>query len=178
MRPLFALMIVVGILGGLQLYMTLRAQPEPWQPLQERVVRGDFEILVTLTFDAGPDPFAVDLDDAPSLLVTFRGRELLRETGMVPGGEPRLISAVEGIVAGPNEIFVQASPQDRHAFVSRALRIRVLRDDRVLGDRTLWSAPGEPVEGVIVVDVDDDTDLSHDHAVSRNPVTPEAETRE
>ena len=106
-----------------------------------------------MTFAAGPDPFALDLDNAPSLLVTFRGRELLRITEEIPAGEPVRIEDVEGVVAGANEFFVAASPTSTDAAVARAIRVRILRDGATVAEQSLWSDPGESVDGIVVVDV-------------------------
>ena len=61
---------------------------------------------------------------------------------------------VPGIVAGRNAFFVHAIPSEE--FIARpcAARIRILRDDIVLAENTLWSQPGGAVAGEVVVEVE------------------------
>ena len=150
MRPALAVILVAAILGGLQGYMSLRDRlgPPPAQEV-ETSAAGIFTLDLTLTFDAGPDPFALDVDNAPSLLVEFRGQEMLRETGNVPAGQPIVIAPVRDVVQGKNEFFVKAVPADSNADVSRAVRVRILRDGQPISDSTLWSEPGLPVQGKV-----------------------------
>lgn len=154
MRPILALLVVATLLGGLQTYMWLRPRPARSVAAFEPTAAGIFEVEITLTFAAGPDPFALDLGDAPSLLVTFRGRDLLRMTEKVPAGEPIRIEEVDGVVAGANEFFVAATPTAQDATVARAIRVRILRDGSTVAEQSLWSDPGESVDGVVVVHVD------------------------
>ena len=57
------------------------------------------------------------------------------------------------MVAGQNEFFVQAAPQDTTTARARAVRVRILRDGNPLADETLWSEPGEVVQGAVLVHV-------------------------
>jgi hypothetical protein len=153
MRPLLALVVVGVILGGLQLYMMFRPQSRRGAFRPEVTAAGRFDVEVTLTFDAGPDAFALDTTSAPSLLVQLRGRDVLRRTEPIGAGSQIVAESVAGIVVGANEFFVQATPQDTTALAARAVRVRVLRDGHPLSDASLWSEPGDVVQGSIVVDV-------------------------
>jgi hypothetical protein len=134
--------------------MWLRPRPAAVIAAFEPTAAGIFTVEVTLTFAAGPDPFALDLDDAPALVVSFRGRDLLRRTEEIPAGQPIRIESVEGLVAGANEFYVAATPTAQDAAVARAIRVRILRDGATVAEQSLWSAPGESVNGIVVVDVD------------------------
>jgi hypothetical protein len=154
MRPLLALIVAGAILGGLQLYMRTRPQPAGRQAgVAEHMAEGHFSVELTLTFDAGPDAFAVDLADAAALLVRLRGREILRRSEAIAAGQQLRVDDVAGVVSGHNEFYVQATPRDAVAAVSRAVRVRILRDGHPIADQTLWAEPGEVVQGAIVVDV-------------------------
>lgn len=153
MRPLMALAIVAGILGGLQLYMQQRPRSSSQAEINELLVTGQFRLEVTLTFDAGPDAFALDAATAPSLLIQLRGLDVLRRTETLSAGEPIVVDQVRGLVAGRNEFFVQASPADSATLVARALRVRLLRDGSPAGEQTLWAEPGDAVQGTLTVDL-------------------------
>jgi hypothetical protein len=152
-RPVFALLVAVIILGGLQLYMTIRPQPSGRMAAQDELAaRGRFSVEITLTFDAGPDAFSLDVSDAPAVLVQLRGVDLLRRQEEVLAGDQVVIDDVSGLVEGKNEFFVQATPSEV-AHVARAVRVRVLRDGIPLADETLWAEPSEIVRGAVVVEV-------------------------
>lgn len=174
MRPLYAIGAATVILGVVAAYMKFQASvSRPPPRVIERTAEGDFDLELTLTFDAAPDPFSLD---GEAIHVAFRGRTLLSQKKPVAAGEPLLVEHVEGIVLpsagreGRNEFFLRVSPAqaseagDAFALnsppaetaepakaVARAVRVRLLRDGVAVADETLWSAPGEPVEGVIAV---------------------------
>lgn len=163
MRPLLAALILVALLGGLQLYMSVRpsrvvSEPSRLQPPAE----GRFAVDVTLSFAAGPDPYALEPDDAPSLLVLFRGQEIIREnTDLEPGRIVRQ-EDVQSVTAGANEFFLRATPQDSNSLAARAVRLRVYRDGNPIAQQTLWSEPGGAVEGTVVVEVPSETTATSD----------------
>jgi hypothetical protein len=160
MRPLYALAAAATILGVVAAYMKFQASvTRPPATVVERVAEGSFSVELTLTFDAAPDAFSLEGD---SVLVTFRNRKLLARQDHVAAGTPIVIEDVQGIVAGDgrtgrNEFYVKATPAEDSGetefAVSRAVRVRVLRDGQPVGDSTIWSAPGQPVEGVVTVAV-------------------------
>ena len=153
MRPLSAIAVVILILGGVQFYMSQRPTVVRQDADEEVQAGGEFSLDITLTFDAGPDAFALDVNDAPSLLVLFRGNELIRETELVSAGEVVTVEKIDNVVNGQNEFFVQASPADSDSLLARALRIRILRDERVVSETTLWSEPGETIHGTLLLEI-------------------------
>ena len=170
MRPLLALSVASLILGGLWLYMTFRPQPALAIAEPETAAEGRVDIELTLTFDAGPDAFALDVTDAPTLLVQLRGKDVLRRTDPILAGAQLRVEAVSGLVTGINEFFVQATPQDTAAPVARAVRVRILRNGYPMAEQTLWSEPGELVQGVVVVEIP--TWSGVPQASTRRPASP------
>ncbi len=154
MRPILALLVATTILGGLRLYMELRpTRTATFAQEPETLAAGRFALEITLSFAAGPDPFALDLDQAPSLLVLFRGAELLRVSEPVDAGIPVRREDLPQIAAGANEFFVRATPQDPDPRTARAVRLRLLRDEQPIAEQSLWSLSGEVVEGAVVLRV-------------------------
>ncbi|MCP4190739.1 MAG: hypothetical protein GY768_08930 [Planctomycetaceae bacterium] len=153
MRLFFAFILVSCILGGMQLYMEFRPQPNAYSTPKELLADGNFQFEITMTFAAGADPFALDVSDAPSLLVSFRGVDLLREMKEIEAGQTLRIENIAGVASGINEFFVRASPRDVSSHVARAVRIRILRDGNPIVEESLWAEPGELVQGVVVIDV-------------------------
>ena len=152
MRPILAVVIAFVILGGLQFYMRSRPVPQNVLPPPKVLAEGKFDVELTLTFDAVPDPFAFDPTKASSVVVMFEGQDLIRLSDNVVSGVPLLVEDVASIAAGRNEFFVEVIPKNAFELKTRGLRIRVFRDGVVLGEKSLWSEPGSSVAGAIVVD--------------------------
>ena len=169
MRPLLAILTTVLILGGLQGYFVLRERFGPKAATSvERPAPGVYALEITLTFDAGPDPFALEASDKTCLEVLFRNKTLLRRTERVAAGEKVLITPVEGIVAGEdefrgrNEFLVKATPAEGSADMAYAARVRLLRDGVPIAEESLWSDSDGKVEGKLVAVVIDKA-ATHEH---------------
>lgn len=156
MRPISALLVVVFILGGMQVYMTARRQPVAVTPnLVPVAATGDFDLEVSLTFAAGPDEFALNAAKSHALLVQLKGDTVLRREDRVAADEVVSVAAIQGITLGDNEFYLEAIPENPDDAASRALRIRVLRNEQLLGETILWAPPGQVVQGTAVVTVRD-----------------------
>ena len=156
MRPVLALVLTVAILGGMQLFMASQRGAGHDHHRGANVIRGagEYSVELTLTFDAGKDEFGLDAEgDAPSVLLQLHGQTLLQRIDHVPSSATLEVKPVEGIVVGENEFYLQVAPADLLSLVPRAARIRVLRDGIPLAERTLWSSPGEIVQGILAIQV-------------------------
>ena len=166
MRPIIALLLAVAIIGGMKWFLSATAerQVQRSQPVVVEAI-GDFELDVQLTFDAGPDPFAVatsDGEDAPSLIIEHKGATVLRETEAIPAGKV-LRPKVTGLVAGVNEFFIASTPQDTTSMTPAAVRVRVLRDGLPIAKSWIDAEPGERIEGIVRVTVPGAIQDDHDH---------------
>ena len=170
MRPILALLLAVAIIGGMKLFLAATGDKNVQrnQPVVVEAI-GDFELDVQLTFDAGPDPFSVvtnDDDPAPSLIIEHQGKTVLKKTGAVPAGEI-LHPKVSGIVAGVNEFYIAATPQDSGSLVPGAIRVRVIRDGVPIGKSWIDAEPGERIEGVVKINVPGQIDVDHKEAENK-----------
>ena len=162
MRPLLAIIVVFAILGGLQGYLSSRPTPKTWSEPEQQKARGKFEIKITLTFDAGPDPFSFDATEAPSLLAQFKGEPILKRTDEIASGTI-VESEISSIVAGQNEFFISVSPKNSDTYAARAIRVQITRDSPLIAEKSIWSEPGGPVGGTVLIDVDPrKVDQSHE----------------
>lgn len=180
MRPLLAMGVVFLSLGAVYRYVTFVDSFNAQAPSGYREIQaeGRFHVDLTLTFDARGDIFSQET----VLLQLHGGRELLRSEDPVAAGTVLKIDPVEGIVVGPNEFYLKVStaeeePSSDSGFSleapsfdedpldendveqsdssdkSRAVRIRIFRDDLLLAEQTFWSEPGQAVDGVFQLDV-------------------------
>lgn len=184
MRPLLAILIAASILGAVGAYMAFQANlPEADDVRQlARPAAGKFAIEITLTFDPQPDAFGFDAQT--KAIVRFGPRDLLGDGMKLTAGQPNILDDVPDVKVGRNEFYVEfrggdvsLAGEDGFSFgqesntggfenlVSRAVRIRVLRDGVPVdgAETTLWSEPGQPVAGLVVVDVPAVGEELHDH---------------
>jgi hypothetical protein len=154
MRPLLVILLAFGVFGALAAYerfvdtLPERGVSTP----QDEIAAGKFAVELTLSFDAAKDDFA--LNDEPAVVVRMAGQDLLRADQAVTSGEPLQASDVAGIVQGRNAFYLRATPTQE--FISRpcAARLRILRDEAIIGESTLWSLPGGLVQGELTVEVE------------------------
>ncbi len=148
MRPLFAIVTCVTLVGGMALYMhTRETVAPPAEPVLE-AASGEYVAEITPSSPLEPDPFALDPEDAASIRVLLNGAVVLERTGAAPMGEPLRTEPLP-VLAEPNELYVEAFPPVPHAGGAQAVRLRVLRDGGVVGEATFWAEGGRAVTGTL-----------------------------
>lgn len=176
MRPLLALIVSLLVLGTVQAYMEfVESLPEfeIEEPVETKAT-GVFRLELTLSQDARPDPF-----EPTSLLVTLPrqdGYEVLRREDVVSCTTPVVIDSLAGFQAGENELFVMVGVGDAGfgepgeagpGLSAAAIRVQLYRDHVILNDETLWAAPGEPIQGKVLISIPDTPSQGeaehHDH---------------
>ena len=173
MRPFLAIVVAVIILGGLHLYMRTRVYDVPPIQIHEHFAPGIYSLDVTLTFRADRDPFAYDLENEPTVLVSFRGQDLLRMTEPVEAFTPLTVDGIDDVVvgedaqSGANEFFFRMT-HDGQQQMDRGVRFRIYRDGELVADETDWSEPGQEVSGTIALVVAKSPITSaHEHRTSQ-----------
>lgn len=160
MRPLLAALIVAAVFSLLGLYMRFeqsmrsRAQAQASRVVEPAAAKGIYSLQIELTFDAQADPFGLD---PASVIVELGGREVLRREALAAAGDVIVVDDVQGVVAGSNEFHVSVAPSDEQRGAANAVRVRVLRDGVPVpgAETTIWSEPGQAVQGNVVVEVDE-----------------------
>jgi hypothetical protein len=182
MRPFFALIVVLTTLGLAALYSYF-VETLPTRPNSENVLlvaEGKFDVEITLTFDANADTAFVI--DPTSVLVRLEGKDLINSSKAFTAGRPVIAKDVADVKVGPNEFWVEVHAGDttdegadafaieldeptgeENVAVARAVRVRILRDGIPIAEQTLWSEPGQPVEGKVSVVVPVAEVPDHDH---------------
>ena len=156
MRPLLAIVITAVFLGGLYIYMRTRVYTVPASGILEYIAAEDYALDLTLTFRADRDPFAFDPDNQPTVLVRFRGEDILRRTEAVEPGTPLRLDVINNIVAGDddhsgtNEFHFEIMDGGKFS-VARAVRLRIFRDGDLVTDATRWFEPGEVISGTVAL---------------------------
>jgi len=150
MRIFLAAFICITFIGGLGLYMSNRAVAVsiPQNNIQPQTARAHYSLLVTTTFAIEPDPFAIQTDDSKppaGLIVRLGNKEILRQTEQMEAGIPVIVTPLEGLVSGSNEIYLEASPPVDNTDKSHAVRVQIMEDDFSIAEKTFWSQPGSKV---------------------------------
>ncbi|MDX9973601.1 MAG: hypothetical protein RBU21_11510 [FCB group bacterium] len=146
--------------GGVAFYMHARdAWREDHQAIAaaapEAAVRR-YDLELTLTFDAQPDPFALvttESSAAPVVSVQLNGAPLVALSEGIAPGKPWLQENIQGVVEGNNELLVEATPPLTDEESRHALRLRVLSQGGAVADQTFWSQGGEKLVGVLPFEV-------------------------
>jgi hypothetical protein len=61
---------------------------------------------------------------------------------------------VPNIAVGRNAFFIHAIPDEQQASRPSAVQVRILRDNEVIAENTLWAEPNRPVDGEVLVEVE------------------------
>ncbi|MFP6753016.1 MAG: hypothetical protein VB855_15145 [Pirellulaceae bacterium] len=176
MRPLLAIAVIAVALGSVKAYTSFvsSATGRDHGQFQETDAEERFHLELTLSFDARGDAF----NPESVLLKLHGGRILLQIEEPLPAGTVLVVDPVEGIVVGTNEFYLKVATgeddSDAAAFSlstedapaestaaaglegsdkSRAVRIRVFQDDQPIAERTIWSEPGQAVDGIVTIQV-------------------------
>lgn len=150
MRVLGALLVSVAILGGLWTFLMLRNQQRPTlAPRQVTRVSDEYEIEVTLTFDAEPDDFALDPNGSASMIVEHQGDTVYARVEPIEAGTSIGVPLQDRLVVGANELYIRVTPSAEAAPIQRAIRVRVQQGDFIVADESIWAEPGAPVEGPV-----------------------------
>lgn len=116
---------------------------EPGHGAEHEADSGPVELVLTPTFTAVDDPFALRSPDGdtPRLQVWHEDTLLLRHTTDLRAGE---LVRVPGLNLGRDQasIRVEATPSPEEAVHPCALRVEIFRDGVLCDDQTLWSHGG------------------------------------
>ena len=163
MRPILAGLITVALFIGVYGYTRfVESVRRPLIQIQEDFSTDDYSLLITRTFDCVGDPEF----EIPALMVSFRDRVILEIQDPVPMNDVVEIKKIENVAIGRNSLVVKAvygviansesqaneqvdewgdpMPQSSQSVAKQhALRVRILRGNLVIADKTAWIGPGE-----------------------------------
>lgn len=165
MRPVLAVLIWAVLIGGLSSYMHYREGSRPPVAYRFEAAHGVFSLEVVGTFAVEPDPFAVDVEgnQPAALSIRLNGKEIVRQTDRLEPGSPLRVSPVVGIVEGDNEFYLEAYPPAASTSQYNAVRIRVMRDNRVAAEHSSWSEPGARIADTFRLTVAEEPQVEHAH---------------
>jgi hypothetical protein len=153
MRFLLCLVIWIVFVGGLYSYTQKRDRGAVTESVAAPVVEKTKERLsieLTPTFSVEEDPFALQT-------VEPTGPFDLRLNGMavdiadlrISRGQTLFIRDLEFALSDHNEVFIKASPPLAENHLTHGIRLRLLSQDKVLADQTIWSSGGGLVSGTV-----------------------------
>ena len=128
-RPLLAAVLSIVILAGMSWFMARKEShvvAEAASPAATEVMAG-FGLRVTATADLGPDPFALNVEQAASLVVTALGKQLASRDSAVPAGDTVELQ-LPPFVSGERELVVQAWTAPSESARPAAIQVQLTRD--------------------------------------------------
>lgn len=143
MRPIYALLISIGLLASVYNYVAFakRVRRPPVQ-IQVDYAQGDFSLEIDRSFDCQGDP----IFGTESLKVLFKGETVFSEQEPITRDQPVVIEDLQGVEAGENEIFVAAN-QKLPAASLGAMKITVKRNGISIAEQIITSESGLPAVG-------------------------------
>ncbi len=154
MRFFLVFTIWVIIVGGLWSYIShrdgKRLRTKAPTPV-DLTVEGHFSIEITPTFSTEKDPFALTTTDtsAVPLIIKLNGKALVLDVEEVQRGQTIRLDNVTGILAGHNEIYINASPPLAENSLEHGVRLKVFEESATVIDETLWASQGALVSGTV-----------------------------
>lgn len=164
-RFVLAALAWVVCVGGVSFYMHARDSyqaPRSVQAVAPEAAAARYDLELTLTFDARPDPFALSDDEAAPVSLRLNGEALDSALDGVGPGEPWRLEGMQGVVQGVNELLVTANPPVGDAR-SNGVRARVTAHGQDVADETFWSRGGERIIGALRFTVGGQDGDGHDH---------------
>lgn len=166
MRIIIAVFIWIVIIGSVCWFQQRRSTSQ--NILQEHpqaaveVTQDRYSIAVTPTFQAQPDPFALQTEDtAPAALIIRMGeKELLRCDDQVQAGQAITVDIPGPIQLGTHEIYIEGSPPLDQGQQRQAILVELFRNNVWIKQASFWSTPGSNVTGVLYFEIKEE--LDHD----------------
>lgn len=154
MRFLLTILVWVVIVGGLWSYAKQREVAEASIVRQSPVfarVEDVYSLHLTPTFSIEPDPFALQTGERSGMAMELRlnGEAIAVNAENLQRGVPWGVEQVEGLIAGLNEIYLQASPPLDESGLEHGVRVQLVKGGVAVVDSTLWAAAGAQVSGTI-----------------------------
>lgn len=169
MRPLFALLITLGLLGTTFAYVRFAERIQPPALIVQEDFITDAEIRVEITSTTG---LAADEGfGLPTLVVAFRGREVFSTEDAIAAGQSVVIGPLEEIVDGRNALSISGhlgktesmapstdewsdevptysedfdEPASPGSTAFHAVRVRIRQGNLTLADKAIWLTGGQP----------------------------------
>ncbi len=166
MRFLLCLAIWVVIVGGLYAYTQKRHGSAVTESAAAPVVEKTKERLsieLTPTFSVEEDPFALHTaEETGPFDLRLNGMAVDIADLSISRGQTLFIRDLEFALSDHNEVFIKASPPVAENHLTHGIRVRLLNQDRVLAEQTIWSSGGGLVSGTVPFSLTS-TETDHDH---------------
>ncbi|MCC9608759.1 hypothetical protein LOC68_08660 [Blastopirellula sp. JC732] len=144
MRVLAAFVAAALALFLVKAYLTLNQPTAGAAPHVETLetAAGTFRLEVELSFDAGPDRFASDLNNSNSLSIRFAGDVLFQTDKPVAAGQKIEVADIGDVVHGRNEFLIEATPQNPGPPLFAKISIYSSELQEPIAERFVWAPAG------------------------------------
>jgi hypothetical protein len=156
MRLILVIIVWIVIVGGLSLYMHSRVEKHVSTEVTFEQAKGEYSLELITTSKLVPDPFSLStaqMSEPASLIVKVNGTEVLRTSAPIESQSRIKIPSVKNLIDGQNEIYVEANPPVDQTNAVFAVRVRIILNNRIVTERTLWSDPGMKIADTINLEI-------------------------
>ncbi len=168
MRLFLPILIWIFFVGGLWGYIHLRETNKSITAYTIETTQAEekvFTLILTPTFSAEKDPFAltVDTETSEDIQVQINGNKITLPPALeLQRGQQVVLPDIKHILVGKNELFVQVSPPLKEAHLQQGLRIQLVGDQIAIVDTTAWSQGGAILSQSLLFDISQE-EHDHDH---------------
>ena len=167
MRFFLVIAIWIVVVGGLWGYISQRDAKRlliTTPTSVNSVVEGRFAIEITPTFSIEEDPFALTTTDSPLLPIELKlnGIGITFDTENVMRGKTIRLENVTGMLAGHNEIYINASPPMSENLLEHGMRVKFFEDSDIVVDETVWGTQGALVSGTVSFSYQGKEEVGHE----------------
>ena len=167
MRIIVVIIVWVVIVGGLSLFMSSQDKSAGESSFTIHDAEDTYSLEIVTTFAVETDPFALQTDDTDkpvALLVKVNGETVLKIEEDMESGESIVVDDISGLIVGRNEFYIEANPPLELSNVSHAIRLRVLKEQEILAEKSLWSEPGLKIADTLVLEIKEEMERGgHGH---------------
>ncbi len=167
MRFLLCFIIWVVFVGGLYAYTEQRDRgvvPKSAVAIVAEKTRERISIELTPTFSVEADPFALQTQEQKAPFdLRLNAMPVDIANLSISRGQTLFIRDLEVALSDHNELFIKASPPLAESHLTHGIRIRLLKQDQVLADQTIWSSGGGLVSGTVPFKLPASPETDHDH---------------
>ena len=147
MRPLWALVITILMIGGVFSYIRFAdSVRRPPMVINVDYAKGEYLIEIECTFACEAEP----IFGAEPLKVLFKGSHVFASDVPIPAGESIVVGPLEGVETGENEIHVSANMPESNRGLG-VVKVTVKRNDISIAEKLISSEPGLTTVGGPVV---------------------------
>ncbi len=157
--------VIIGLVVSFQNYSEAQSQKSgQGHDTSIEMSQISYTLELTATFRPASDSFVLTASGSSidPLQITMAGKSMVSAALELQPGKP-LLTEIDGIIVGRNELLVRAIVPRSYSETSQALRAVVYANGAVIAQDTFWSVPGGDITGTLYFEVKKEQVQHHGH---------------